>query len=217
MDEHSQRWASGAALMLAGVLEIVLLALHPEGSAHDFAGVLREEANGRPIDALVHGGFIVLLGVQLVGYRALSLRLGRDRTSVLAAGVFFTMGAAALMASMFIDGLLIPKLAARFLTAAADQNSVRVVFAFAGAAISLLMPIGLSFQGIGIAAWGAGLIGMRRLTGSLVILLGVLILAAAIAFTAKPVFIAAAIPATALWSVLAGVLLCRREPLRPVS
>src|SRR5271155_4344604 len=113
MDEHSQRTASGAVLILAGVLEIALLALHPEGSARDFAGMLREEASGRLIDALVHGGFIVLLVVQLVGYRALSLRLGAGRTSVLAASVFFTAGTAALAGSLFVDGLLIPKLAYR--------------------------------------------------------------------------------------------------------
>ena len=199
--------------MLAGILQIVLLALHPEGSAHDFAGMLRDEAGGRLIDALVHGGFIVLLAVQLVCYRALSLRLGADRTSVLAAGVFFTIGAAALSASLFIDGLLIPKLAYRFVTAtAAQQDAARPVFAFAGAAIGLLVPIGLAFQGIGIAAWGVRLFGVARFAGSIALVLGLGILLAALASTAIPMLVVVAIPATALWSGLAGILL-RRRPL----
>jgi hypothetical protein len=211
VDEHSQRKASGAVLILAGVLQIVLLALHPEGSAHDFAGMLRDEAGGRLIDALVHGGFIVLLAVQLVGYRALSLRLGADRTSVLAAGVFFTIGTAALGASLFVDGLLIPKLAYRFVTAtAAQRDAARSVFAFAGAAIGLLMPIGLAFQGIGVVAWSIRLFGLNRLVGGVTLFLGAVILLGAIGLTANPMFVAAAIPATALWSGLAGILLRRR-------
>jgi hypothetical protein len=213
VDEHSQRKASGVVLMLAGVLQIVLLALHPEGSAHDFAGMLRDEAGGRLIDALVHGGFIVLLAVQLVGYRALSLRLGADRTSVVAAGVFFTIGTAALSASLFIDGLLIPKLAYRFVTAAAaQQEAARPVFAFAGAAIGLLMPIGLGFQGAGIVAWSVRLLGLNRFAGCAALFLGLASLSAVIASAANPMFVVAAIPATALWSGLAGILL-RRRPL----
>ena len=211
MDDHSQRRASGAVLILAGVLEIVLLALHPEGSARDFAGMLREEANGRPIDALVHGGFIVLLGIQLVGYRALSLRLGQDRTSVLTAGVFFAMGTAALSASLFIDGLLVPRLANHFVNAAAaQQEAARPVFALAGSAIALLMPIGLAFHGVGVTAWSIRLLGLNRIAGSAALFLGLAILLAAIAATASPMLVAAAIPATALWSALAGVLLWRR-------
>lgn len=198
-------------LILAGILEIVLLALHPEGSARDFAGMLREEANGRPIDAFVHGGFIVLLGVQLVGYRALSLRLGQDRTSILAAGVFFIMGTAALSASLFIDGLLIPGLAHRFVTAAAvQQEAARPVFALAGTAIGLLMPIGLGLQGVGIIAWSIRLLGLNRVAGCAALFLGLAILFAAIASTASPMLVAAAIPATALWSALGGTLLWRR-------
>ncbi len=211
MDEHSQRKASGAVLILAGALEIVLLALHPESSAHDFAGMLRDEAGGRLVDALVHGGFIVLLAVQLVGYRALSLRLGADRTGVITAGVFFTIGTATLGASLFVDGLLIPKLAYRFASATAtQQDAARPVFAFAGAAIGLLMPIGLAFQGIGVVAWSIRLLGLARVTGSAALLLGLVILGAAIGLTANPMFVAAAIPAMALWSGLGGVLLRRR-------
>ena len=211
MDEHSRRRASGVVLMLAGALEIVLLALHPESSARDFAGMLHEEANGRLADALVHGGFIVLLGVQLVGYRMLSLRLGADRTSVVAAGVFFAMGTAALSASLFIDGLLVPRLAQRFVAAtAAQQDAARPIFAFAGSAIGLLMPIGLAFQGVGIVAWSIRLLGVARFTGGVALLLGMATLLAAIASTASPVFVMAAIPATALWSGLGGFLLRRR-------
>jgi hypothetical protein len=211
MDEHSQRKASGAVLMLAGVMEIVLLALHPESSAHDFAGMLREESNGRLNDALVHGGFVVLLLVQLVGYRALSLRLGADRASVIAASVFFTAGTAALAASLFVDGLLVPSLAHRFvIMTAMQQDAARPIFAFAGAAIGLLMPIGLAFQGIGIAAWGIRLLGLNRFAGSAALFLGLASLSAAIASTANPMFVVAAIPATALWCGLGGVLLRRR-------
>ena len=198
-------------LILAGALEIVLLALHPESSAHDFAGMLREEANGRLNDALVHGGFIVLLLVQLVCYRALSLRLGADRTSVLAAGVFFTAGTAALSASLFVDGLLVPSLAHRFVAmTAAQQDAAHPVFALAGSAIGLLMPIGLALQGAGIAAWGIRLLGVTRLIGGVALVLGFAILLAAIASTASPMLVIAAIPATALWSALGGVLLRRR-------
>ena len=72
------------------------------------------------------------------------------------------------------------------------------------------MPIGLGFQGIGITAWGVRLFGVARFAGSVALALGLGILLAALASTVNPMLVMAAIPATALWSGLAGILLRRR-------
>ncbi|HEX3672931.1 MAG TPA: hypothetical protein VHU87_01535 [Rhizomicrobium sp.] len=51
---------AGGLLAAAAIGSFVLLALHPDGSATDFAAVLRQEAAGQTMDAIVHGGFIAL-------------------------------------------------------------------------------------------------------------------------------------------------------------
>jgi hypothetical protein len=202
----------GALLAITGVLQIVLLANHPGGAAHDFAGVLREEAANRVMNAVVHGGFIVVLAVQLVCYAALSVRLGFTRSTMLAAFVFFAIGCAMLMGSVFVDGLIVPDISAHFAAATAEkQNAIRGVFAFAGALIQFLMPMGLAFQGCAIAAWGIALLKFARLSGFAALLLAIVIAAALAASFAmsNPMMLMAALLCTALWAMLGGAWLMR--------
>jgi hypothetical protein len=217
MDEQastrkSQRTA-GVVLALSAVVSVVLLVNHPGGSAHDFAGMLKEESAGRLADAIVHGGFIAVLAIQLVCYAALSVRLGATRIAVMAGFIFFAVGTGALMGSLLIDGLVVPNLAAHYVGIASEkQNLVRGAFAFAGAAIAILMPMGLLLQGSGIVAWSVALVKQAHITAIAGLVLGAAIAVAPIVSiaTANPIILMLAIPGTALWAALAGVWLMRR-------
>ena len=96
----------GILSIATGIAAFGLLASHPEGDAHSFAEVLRNEAANRAMDALVHGGFIVVLALQTIGYARLRSPAGL---------ILFAFGAAFLSASMLLDGLATPALAMRYL------------------------------------------------------------------------------------------------------
>jgi hypothetical protein len=203
---------AGAALGLTGLAEIVLLALHPDGNARDFAGVLQDEATHRVMDAIVHGGFIFVLIVQLVLYAALSLRLNITRTTTIAALVFTAAGTAFLSGSLLLDGLVIPAFAARYVTTTpAIQLSVHPVFTAFGIAIGWLMPLGLGFQGLGIAFWGLRLVGRAPVTGGGALLVAAAMLAtiAAASVLANPGLVIMALVGNILWALMAALWLLR--------
>jgi hypothetical protein len=63
------------------------------------------------------------------------------------------VGAALLMASLLVYGLMIPAIAQRYLAAPPDRLPyARSLFALCGIAVQFLMPMGLGFQAAGIAA-----------------------------------------------------------------
>jgi hypothetical protein len=203
------------ALALCALATLVLLANHPAGAAHDFAGMLREEAGNRLIDGVVHGGFILVLAALIACMLLLAQRLGPGRTPVVIAVVTFGIGSAALIGSMLLDGLVIPAVAARYLDVDAPEKvaAVKAVFVFAGTLISLLMPLGLAFQSVAALSLGgllaAGPSG-RRATGLFGVGAGILILVA-IAGTAGTVahVLLGGIALLSLWYLALAVLLWR--------
>jgi hypothetical protein len=199
--ERPSARAAGFVALTSAAATIALLAFHPESGAHDFAGVLREEAAGRATDAVVHGGFIAVLAVQTACYAVLS-----QRVKGLAGLVFFAFGAAFLSASMVLDGLVTPALAARYLAAPEKIEYARALFVLVGTLIGWLMPIGLAFQAAAIAAWGFALRGMARVAA---VLLGGAMLAGLV--TGSPVATMGALGGTVLWAALAGMLMAMRR------
>ena len=212
MGDAEPRPIAGVVLALTGLAQIVLLTLHPAPDAHDFAGMLRSEAAARAINAVVHGGFIAALAVQLVCYALLSARLGISRAPTLAGLVFFGMGVAFLIASLAIDGLIFPALAQRFvMKSAAEQNSLRGIFAFTAATIGLLLPMGLSFQGAGLAGWSIRIFAASRPTGVAALAIAAAAFGAGILAFTNPLFVFISIVAAALWAILAATFVLRRH------
>src|ERR1700761_1501679 len=156
MTTDLQTCSAGALSIAAGIASIGLLAFHPGGGAHDFLGVLKDEAAHRAANALVHGGFVAVLALQAVCYVALTLRLGRQSAvagmSAVAGLVFFAFGAALLAASVILDGLAIPALAAKYLAAPNKIEFAKSLFALIGTLIGIVMPMGLAFQSAAMAA-----------------------------------------------------------------
>jgi hypothetical protein len=200
----------GAALIATAVASLALLANHPGGNAHDFPGLLQEEAANRVMDAVVHGGFVVVLAIQLVCYAVFAARM--RRTAALAALIFFAAGTASLSASLVTDGLVIPAIAAKYLPVPAKYDAARSLFALCGILIGFLMPIGLGFQAAATAAWGWALLraGAARVAGVAGLVLGALILGGLGAQAANPFVLMGSIAAMALWALAMGVLGVRR-------
>jgi hypothetical protein len=205
----------GLLAIATGIAAFVLLANHPGDSAKTFADMLRNEAAGRAADAFVHGGFIVVLALQTICYAALSARIGWTRLAAAAGLVLFAFGAAFLSASMVLDGLVTPALAARYVNEPANIDYAKALFRLVGTLIGLLMPIGIAFQSVAIASWGWALIASRvsRVAGVLGLVLGGAAFAglAITAGTMNPLALMGGIAATSLWAVVSGVVLLRRD------
>lgn len=193
----------GVLSIATGIAAFALLAGHPEGDAHSFAEVLENEAANRAMDALVHGGFIVVLALQTICYARLKSPVGL---------ILFAFGTAFLSASMLLDGLVTPALAARYLTKPDKIEYARSLFVLVGTLISLLMPIGLAFQSAAVAWWGATLWTTSRIASLAGLALGIGAFAAlaATAGTMNPLVLMGAVAATSLWAVVAGIVLLRR-------
>jgi hypothetical protein len=212
---EAPRRAVGAVLIGCALASLALLANHPGGQAHDFAGVLKEEVANQAVDAFVHGGFIVVVSIQFVCFVVLGARMGLARTAVIAALVFTAIGYAAMSASMIADGLLTPAIAAKYAGVPASIDFAKSLFVLVGSCIRFLMPMALFFQAAGIAGWGAALVGSRgfaRSAGVLGIVIGGAIIAALAATysTLNPFVLMGGLVAEGVWSIAAGLLLMRK-------
>src|ERR1700759_3367150 len=127
----------GIVLFATAIASIALLLNHPGEGATDFAGVLKGEAANQIKSAIVHGGFTVVLAIQLACYAIFSGRLGWRNLAVTGL-VFFAIGAALQTASLIADGLVIPQIAARYLASPPDRLPfARSLFALCGTAIQI--------------------------------------------------------------------------------
>jgi hypothetical protein len=204
---------TGFITLATGLAALVLLAFHPGGQATDFAGVLKEEAANRAINAMVHGGFILVLAIQLACYAIFAGRLGWTKPLAVAGMVFVAVGAGLQMASLLVDGLMIPQIAARYVAAAPDRLPyARSLFLLCGTAVQLLMPMGLFFQGAGVTSWGGALAGIRRGSGIAAVMAGALaaLAAAAVLASGQMMLLFVAIVLLAAFAGIAGLALVRR-------
>jgi hypothetical protein len=204
----------GLLLIAAGIASVALLASHPDGApAKDFAGVLKAEAADQIMDAVVHGGFIVVLAVELFCYALFSARM-KASAAATAGLIAFGAGAAFLSASMLLDGLVTPAIAAKYLAAPNKIEFAKSLFVLVGTMIRFLMPIGLAFQSAAVAAWGLALFNSRtsRIAGAFGIVVGLGLLAAfgATASAMNPMVLMGAIAVLALWAAVAGAVMLRR-------
>ena len=204
---------TGIITLATGVAAIALLVNHPGGQAADFAAILKQEAADQAISAVVHGGYILVLTIQLACYAVFAGRLGWTKPLAVAGMVFFAVGAGLQMASLLVDGLMIPQIAARYLLAPPDRLPVaRALFVLCGTAVQFLMPMGLFFQGAGVASWGASLAKVMRGGGIAASVIGMLVAVGAVAAfaTGQTHVMLVAIALLAVWAGIAGVALIRK-------
>ncbi len=205
---------AGAIAIVAGLGSIGLLALHPMDRAASFADVVRNEAAGLSQDLIVHGGFIVVLALELVVYGLFSSKLSASRLASRAGFTFFAIGAAWLSLSMLFDGLVTPAVAARYVAAPDKIESARPLFVFIGAVVSRVMPLGIGFQAAAMLSWGAALLSNRMAVSGVVALALGALTAACVCFGAFAGVVMALMGAfllLALWAVTVGVVLLRAK------
>lgn len=149
------------AFALCALATLALLANHPMLRGHSLADFIETEASNQLIDALVHGGFIVVLSGLIVCFVLLSRELpARGAAAAGAAAVAglvcYCIGCGALMLSMVLDGFVIPALSVHFRAAAAnDLGAAAGLFVLCGMLIRFLMPMGLLFQAVAMLSWSA--------------------------------------------------------------
>jgi hypothetical protein len=207
--------AAGLILIAAFLATLALLANHPGGGGATFADVLRNEAKDARTDAIVHGGYIAVMGIEFVCFSVFARRLGLQRMLSLAGLIFTAAGFAFLAGSMLLDGLVIPAIAQRFAGAAVQKlDMARALFLLCGIAISFLMPIGMLFQAAGVSAWSFALTtgrGLARGIGVLGILGAAVLFAAVGAASLYPAALMGGFLVTALWALAVGILLAARK------
>jgi hypothetical protein len=204
---------AGTLLLLSMIASLALLAAHPAETATTFADVLREQAANQRLAGVVHGGFIVVLVLEIVGYATFSSRLDMRRVLPLAGLVFFVVGVLFLSASLLFDGLIIPALAAKYVGAPEKIESARTLFVLCETAIRFFVPFGLAFQATGVACWGMTLLrGTSRWGGVAGSVLGLGVLAALAVTYAhlNPFVVMGSLAALTLWGFIASWLLMRR-------
>jgi len=211
IDTQTQSRTIGWVTIATGIASIALLLNHPAEQATDFNGLLREEAANQMINAIVHGGFMVVLAIQLVCYAVFTGRAGWAKSLAIAGFTFFAVGAAFQIASLLVDGLMIPAIAQRYLAAPPDRLPFgRTLFALCGIAVQFLMPIGIGFQAAGIVSWGASLARSGTGIAGLVLGLATMVAIVAGALTGAQHLLLIAIALLAFWAIVAGIALLRR-------
>jgi len=207
--------AVGLVVAVSVVVSGVLVAYHPEGTAHDAAGVLQDLARDRVTDAMVHGGMIVTMGVVTLCFAAFAARLGVSRGAVLAGLVAYVIGYVGMAGALMTDGLILPAVAARFVPVEPDRLPIaRGILILAGTAIGFLMTFGLAFLSIGVIAWGIALLrdALTRSAGMVGLVVGAVALAlaalAALGVIGDPHIVILAI--LMLWNIVVAILLIRR-------
>lgn len=203
---------AGYILIVTAVAAVALLMAHPEGGASDFAGMLKQEAADQKQNAIVHGGYLFVLAVQIVCYALFSARL--TARSLATAGIItFAIGAAFMMGSLLVDGLMMPAIAAKYAGAADKLEYAKSLFVFGGIAVQFLMPLGLFFQAAGMVLWGGALVQQDvKVMGWIALVLGLVVVGSvAGAFGGGMMLLMmVAIGGLALWAALAGVTMVRR-------
>ncbi len=205
----------GLVLVVLAAASLGLLANHPSAPAQTFAELLRNEAANQILDAVVHGGFIVVVAAQLACLAIVSMRMSRRRAWAATGLVLASVGAGFLVFSMLLDGLVTPALAALYVDKLDRQNDARPLFALLGMLVRFLMPAGLLFQSSALVCWGIALVGgsgLRRGTGWFGIVAGTSVIVA-VATTAGMVVhvLIGALVVVAAWYALLGVALLRER------
>jgi hypothetical protein len=217
---YRERRGLGLVFALCALSMLALLTTHPNGGAPDLAGVLRYEALHQSADALVHGGFIVVLGVLIVCFVLLAQRLGSARVIVVIGLVSFCIGCGAMMASMILDGFVTPAIGARFADTGGADNLLmaRTLLIFIGTLIRFLMPMGMLFQTAAILSWSAAIVmgrGLQRAIGvfGLIAALTVAFALLAVPASMTPHVLLGGIALQALWYFALAALLSGRGVL----
>jgi hypothetical protein len=212
-----QRRGLAVAFAVCSLASLTLLANHPNGSPGSFADLIKDEAAHRFIDGVVHGGISITLVALTICFILLSRFLGLAKPFVVIGLVCFCAGCGALIASMVLDGFVVPAIAARF-AGSDDLQAAKTLFILLGTLIGFLMPMGLLFQCVAMLSWSSSIAkghGFRRAVGlfglAVAISLIVAILATPAAMAAHVILGGVALQS--IWYLAIAALLFKAWPI----
>jgi hypothetical protein len=200
---------AGYVLIVCAIAALLLLAAHPGGEAHDLQGLVKMEAAQQARNGLVHGGFILLLPLIVACQVELARVLGLDRFAALAGLMLFCAGCAFLAASLLVDGLLVPQMAARLVAGPPQRiEAARPAFLLAGTAVRVLMPLGLGMQALGAAGLALAALRLRRAIAATGLLVCLVALAGVATLPQQPIMLMVAVALIAVvWNAVGSALL----------
>jgi len=200
---------AGIFLSACALTSLVLLAIHPGEGGKTFAEALRAEAAAQAINGIVHGGYVALLSLELA---ALAVLAQVTKRPAMTAGLaLFGLGVVALSASLLIDGLVLPAIAAKYLAVPDKIEFAKSLFVLCGTFIKVLMPLGLMLQAGGILFFGIAQAHCQtsRVSGGLGIVIGAVAVVAVGMMGLQPIVVMASIAAFSLWFAWFGLLALR--------
>ena len=215
----SARRGLAGAFIACALATLTLLANHPMVGARTIVDLIEAESRNQFVDGLVHGGFIVVLSMLVVCFALFARFLDSTRVGVVTGLVTFCVGCGALMASMLLDGFVIPAIATRFAGTvdAADLNTAETLFILCDTLIGFLLPMGLLFQAAAMLSWSAVIVrarGWRLAVGVFGGIAGALLIVSILAVPPRlgQHVLLGAIALQSVWYVaLAGMLYSRNE------
>jgi hypothetical protein len=206
---------AGILIAAAAALTLFAVAHHPTVAGLAPAEAIAEIVRLAPMDRLVHGSLIAILGALLYGFTVFSLRRGLHRETVVAALIAYAVGVLSSIGAAMIDGLITPDVAAQYAGASEENTFVAVrLLSYGGLAIQVLTRLGTLAMSLAMLLWSAELLraqGALRFTGILgcvaaLIPIGVLIAQHHI----TPSSLGVIVLAQGIWYVAIAALLVRK-------
>ena len=206
----------GWLLAIASVLALVFAMMHPQLTARDLPGVLRQMADGARFNGWVHGILMALYVLVFAGLTGLSQRLGWRRPEIAVATIAYALGAFAMIAAAVINGFALAQFSARYLEIRPDQMiPVATAFNLAGSIAGIWAGVGAVATSAAVFAWSLRLIrlpGAAKGVGVLGILIGLgmtgLLVTGGLILDVHGFL--AVVGSQTIWSVAVGILLVRR-------
>jgi hypothetical protein len=202
-------------LAVPAILTVVLILHHPVlRGGHDVASVVNGIGSLASMDRLVHGGLIMVLGIQTLGFTLFSTHLGWGRPAVVAGFMGYAAGVLLMILPATLDGFVTPDLAAACLTAPHGCGATDAgVFRLIAIMIQDFTKLALVVMAAGIAAWSVALltgtnalIRIGGIAGLVCAVVPVVILLSS-SVTLQPGNLAGMIASQTVWSLLAAALM----------
>lgn len=205
----------GWIMVLASILALGFAMIHPQLSARDLPGVLREMAAGAAFNGWVHGILIALYVILAAAFYGLSRRLGLDRPAVALGMISYAFGAMAMAGAAVINGFALGLFASRYADIRPEQfAAVGASFNLAGSIAMIWAAVGAVALAAAVAAWSLRLAvsaGTNRAIGlsGLVIGLGAIVLLVSGQLILDVHGFLALVASQTAWTVAVGVQLIR--------
>ncbi len=206
---------AAALLGLPAILSFILILHHPTlHGIHGSAQAAQHIQATATLDGIVHGGLMLLYGMQAVGFYLLSAWLGWRRPAVVAAFMAYTASVIILAIPATLDGFVTPDIIAGCLPSLQGcADAEKAAFPIIGAMIQDFTKVALVTTDIATLFWSLTLLSIKSLAGRAAGVAGLLCGAVPMGIMLfsnirlQPGNLAVVILAQVIWSLIAAALM----------